>query len=174
MAIRLSTCLFVVSLVVRLADVERLFRQQQSTLNFATICTKKSLSRLSRAGIWFHLNRFFGTKWHNLMIWCNLKRFLGTKRLAKYISFRKNVLSRTKYETLPVSGITSSLPKEISYSPPQKSGSILVLSAHSMSGTQNEVSWRNHTSVPYSYHATNSDYSPASLTSTSVISVPYP
>lgn len=30
MAIRLATCLFVVSLVVRLADVERLFRPQQS------------------------------------------------------------------------------------------------------------------------------------------------
>lgn len=30
MAIRLATCLFVISLVVRLADVERLFRQQQS------------------------------------------------------------------------------------------------------------------------------------------------
>lgn len=30
MAIRLATCLFVVLLVVRLADVERLFRQQQS------------------------------------------------------------------------------------------------------------------------------------------------
>ena len=30
MAIRLATCLFVVSLVVRLADVKRLFRQQQS------------------------------------------------------------------------------------------------------------------------------------------------